>query len=327
MTELTRYRSVVFDSARWEGFPFRDGDIVISTPPKCGTTWTQTLVALLVFGSADFPRKLSEISLWFDMQLASREEAVALLEAQTHRRFIKTHTALDGLPFDDRVTYICVGRDPRDVAVSCAHHMSNIDAARFIEVRERAVGLDDFAELGIELPAPGAPPPSPTSAGRLAEYLDTELNPANVNVMTLAYVVHHLKTFWDRRDDPQIALFHYADLQADLVGEMRRLADVLDIAVSDEQLATLAQAASFQAMRDNAEMVAPNADIAIWRSTADFFHRGSNGQWREMFDADALDRYMARITALATPEFSAWLHEGRLGAEAAATAPVSTTSV
>lgn len=62
MTELRRYRSVVADSARWEGFQFRDGDIVISTPPKCGTTWTQMLVALLVFGSPDLPRPLAELS-------------------------------------------------------------------------------------------------------------------------------------------------------------------------------------------------------------------------------------------------------------------------
>lgn len=35
---------------------------------------------------------------------------------------IKTHTALDGLPWDDRVTYVCVGRDPRDVALSWDNH-------------------------------------------------------------------------------------------------------------------------------------------------------------------------------------------------------------
>ena len=44
------------------------------------------------------------------------DDVVADLDAQTHRRFIKTHTPLDGLPHDPRVTYIGVGRDPRDVA-------------------------------------------------------------------------------------------------------------------------------------------------------------------------------------------------------------------
>jgi len=40
-----RYRSSDEDSARWLGFPFRDGDIVISTRSKTGTTWVQMICA------------------------------------------------------------------------------------------------------------------------------------------------------------------------------------------------------------------------------------------------------------------------------------------
>ena len=40
------------------------------------------------------------------------------LAAQRHRRFIKSHTPLDELPFDAQVSYVCVGRDPRDVGIS-----------------------------------------------------------------------------------------------------------------------------------------------------------------------------------------------------------------
>lgn len=303
MSERRRYRSVVADSARWEGFEFRDGDIVISTPPKCGTTWTQMLVGMLVFGSPDFPRPLSEISLWLDMQLASKEDVFERLGAQTHRRFIKSHTALHGLPYDERVTYICVGRDPRDVAVSCRHHMSNMDLDQFLKLREQAVGLHDLAELVPQQKEPTDP---------IVEYLETDLNAANFNVMTLSYVLHHLQSFWDRRDDDNIALFHYADLQADLPGQLRRLAGVLNIELDESKVDELAAAASFAAMRDNAEMVAPNSDARIWKSTNDFFHRGSNGQWREAFDEDMLRRYNERASALATPELRTWAESGWL---------------
>ena len=71
MSELTRYRHPVYDSARWEGFPFRERDIVISTPPKCGTTWMQTLCAMLVLDTVEFDRPLAEISPWLDMQSTS----------------------------------------------------------------------------------------------------------------------------------------------------------------------------------------------------------------------------------------------------------------
>ena len=77
MTDLARYRSVIEDSGRWQGFPFRAGDIVISTPPKSGTTWMQTLCAMLVFDGLEFGRPLAGISPWLDMQINSRAEVVA----------------------------------------------------------------------------------------------------------------------------------------------------------------------------------------------------------------------------------------------------------
>src|SRR5205823_11359965 len=124
---LTRYRSIVSDSARWEGFEFRADDIVISTPPKCGTTWMQMICALLVFQTPELDASIDELSPWLDMLTRDRDETVAHLERQTHRRFIKSHTPLDGLPFDERVTYICVARDPRDVALSWDNHMANMN--------------------------------------------------------------------------------------------------------------------------------------------------------------------------------------------------------
>jgi hypothetical protein len=104
---------------------FRPGDIVISTPAKCGTTWLQMICALEIFKSAAFGRPLDQVSPWLDVLLRPLTAVLADLEAQAHRRFIKTHTPLDGLPFDDRVTYLCASRDPRDVAVSLDSHASN----------------------------------------------------------------------------------------------------------------------------------------------------------------------------------------------------------
>jgi hypothetical protein len=136
-TDRKRYVSLVSDSARWDDFSFRADDIVISTPPKCGTTWTQTLCAYLILGT-ELDRPLADISPWLDMQINAPAEVMTMLEAQDHRRFIKTHTPLDGLPYDDRVTYICVGRDPRDVAVSWEHHQENFDVVNFINARAAA---------------------------------------------------------------------------------------------------------------------------------------------------------------------------------------------
>src|SRR3954454_22955814 len=209
MADRMRYRSVVADSLRWDGFRLRGGDVVTSTPPKCGTTWMQRLVALLVFDGPEMPSPISKLSPWLDMQLAPLDEVTALLEAQRHRRFIKTHTPLDGIPYDPKVRYVCVGRDPRDVAVSVAHHMTNMNIERFMASRQAAVGLDDLPELGLDRPGPpqgteGGPrhpppaggglprgPPKATDVDPLRAWIDADGEHAP---MSLHFLIRHLST-------------------------------------------------------------------------------------------------------------------------------------
>src|SRR5215211_3112151 len=85
-----RYRSIVSDNARWDGFVFRPGDVVISTPSKSGTTWTQMLCALLIFDGPRFPAPLERMSPWLDMCNRPIAEVTEVLAAQTHRRLIYT---------------------------------------------------------------------------------------------------------------------------------------------------------------------------------------------------------------------------------------------
>lgn len=128
---MREYREPDSDNARWDGFEFRPGDVVIAAPSKSGTTWTQLLVALLIFDGTDFPESIGRMSMWMDQRTRTVEEAHAAFAAQTHRRFIKTHTPLDGVPILDQVRYVCVGRDPQDAAISMIHHSDNMDRRRF----------------------------------------------------------------------------------------------------------------------------------------------------------------------------------------------------
>src|SRR3954447_2945186 len=121
------YRNGLTDNSRWNGFSFRQGDIVISVPSKCATTWMQMICALLIFQDTTLPAPLTTLSPWLDMRLRPVEEVKQTLARQTHRRFIKTHTPLDGLPEAPGVSYVVVGREPLDVAVSLDHHRANLD--------------------------------------------------------------------------------------------------------------------------------------------------------------------------------------------------------
>lgn len=307
--EKVRYNTIVCDSTRWEGFRFREDDIIISTPPKCGTTWTQTICALLIFQTANLPKAVDLVSPWLDQTLRTRESVVADLEAQDHRRFIKSHLPADGLPWADRVTYICVARDPRDVALSWDNHMDNLNLEAFLTLRDKAVGLEDLAQL---MPPGMLEPPPEDPRARFWQWIDDE-TPLTMTVGGLRFLVHHISSFWQERERPNVVMLHYGDLKADLEGEMRSLAERLGIDVPEERWPELVKAATFDEMKKRAVEAAPNATEPIWKDTGRFFNRGTNEQWRGMLDAGDVRRYEAMVKALAGPELVDWLHRGSVG--------------
>jgi aryl sulfotransferase len=230
-----RYLTAHDDSARWVGFPFRLGDIVISTRSRSSTTWMQMICAPLIFQTPDLPSPLSELSPWLDWLTLPRAELVARLDAQEHRRFIKTHTPLDGIPRDPRVTYIVVARHPLDMAVSLYHHYANLDVGRIRELAGQ--------------PEPDGPPPSPLPLHEwLLSWIDQDPLPRE-KPDSLPGVMWHLSDAWSRRSESNVVLIHYDDLSADLAGEMSRLADMLGIAVPQQIWPGLVAAAQFDYMR------------------------------------------------------------------------------
>jgi aryl sulfotransferase len=298
---VPRYRRLIADSARWERIDLRPGDIVISTPPKSGTTWTQMLCALLVFDGPDFPAPLDQLSPWVDMLTRTVEDVRAAYDAQPHRRFFKTHTPLDGLPWRDDVFYVVVGRDPRDVAVSMEHHMANMDLGRVIELRE-AIGAEPPAG-----PPRQSPPEDPAERFRL--FVESEEIDGQV---TLATLLHHLDTAWQRRSAPGVTLLHYADLRADLPGELHRLGRRLGFDLDEARAAELAGHASLDRMRARAEEVVPSVSLGIWRQPSDFLRAGTSGQWRDRVTDRDVARYDERVASLVPPDLAAWAHQGRL---------------
>jgi hypothetical protein len=252
---------------------------------------------------------LAEISPWLDMVTLRRDDVVALLEAQRHRRFIKSHTPLDGLPADEQVTYVCVGRDPRDVAVSLYHHMDNMDPDMFMRARAQAVGMDDVAELLALDPPSGAE----TLEASFWHYMDNPTEPVHTT-NSLRSTLHHCEDALRATERANVVVFHYGDLKADLEGEMRRLADRLGITVDERVWPELVEAASFERMRARADDLAPNSSQRFWKETRQFFHSGTGGGWRAFWDDAAQRRYEDRVAELAPPDVADWAHHGWRGA-------------
>jgi hypothetical protein len=294
-----RYQSPEEDSGRWLDFPFRDGDIVISTRSKTGTTWVQMICALLIFQTPDLPAPIARLSPWLDHLITPREQVYARLAAQQHRRFIKTHTPLDGIPFYPRATYIVTARHPLDTAVSLYHQGNNLDRAKI----RALTGAPEPTE-----------PPAPRKPLRdwLLAYITGDAAPwiasshPREDLDSLPGLMWHLSDAWARRHEPNVMLAHYDDLSADLEGQMRRIAERLGIGVPEQAWPVLVQAATFQAMKSSAERLVPTSGIL--KSNAAFFRRGTSGAGREVLSDEEIAAYHARAAQLAPPDMLAWLH-------------------
>jgi len=295
------YRNTFMDSSRWAQYRPRDGDIIISTAYKAGTTWTQMLCGLLIFQTPRLPLPLAEITPWFDLRAYPLDEILARYEAQTHRRFIKTHTPLDGLPYYDNVTYLICGRDPRDIFISMQHHKENQNAKRVLEL------LTQRGETIL---------PSPDLPDDLNERFQIWLTRGSFAWEQDGYpfwsVFHHAKTYWEYRQLANLHFLHYADLKADLDGQMRRLARILELEIDEARWPGLVNAATFAEMKRNADRTAPDTDLAIWRDNAQFFHSGSNAQWRDALSDESVALYKKVRNERVSRELGEWLERGAL---------------
>lgn len=287
-----RYLSADEDNARWDGFPFRPGDIVISTRSKSGTTWAQMICALLVLQTPELPAPLATLSPWLDWLVEPLDEVLARLQAQPHRRFIKTHTPLDGLPLDPRATFLVVARHPLDLAVSLFHQSDNLDRERMAELT-------------------GAAPPGPRPAARskhdsLIAWIGRDVRPADA-LDSLPGVLWHLRDAWERRDAGNVVLVHYADLCTDRAGSMRSIAARLGITVPEQRWPELVAAAGFDQMRARAGLLAPDPG-GILKDRNAFFRRGGSGSGRELLTDEEFAAYLARAAELAPADLLEWLH-------------------
>jgi hypothetical protein len=249
----------------------------------------QMICALLVFRRADLPAPLRDLSPWLDWVIEPRDTVVARLESQMHRRFIKTHTPLDGVPLDPVVDYIVVAREPVDAAVSLYHHAANLDRRRIAELTGGPSSSPDLPPLHRWLPA----------------WIRWDGDPRE-RLDSLAGVMWHLSDAWERRTDANVHLVAYGDLCADLAGQMHRLADRLRVPVPDDRWDELVDAATFDRMRERADDVAPGP-VGVLRDSTAFFRSGATGHGAALLDASTADLYEQRLHELGSADLVAWL--------------------
>lgn len=277
-----------FDSTIWNDFSFRDDDIVIATYAKCGTTWTQQIVGQLIF-NGDPRLDVAEISPWLDLRVPEKSIKLRALDAQTHRRFLKSHLPVDALVFCPRVKYLYVARDGRDVVWSMHHHHRTANDQWY-----RALN-DTPGLVGSKIE-----PPLLDIRSYFLEWLRNDGHP-------FWPFWQNVRSWWRVRHLPNVLLLHFQELKNDLPGSMRRIAQFLEIEINDNRWPYILEYCSFAHMKKNAERCVPLGG-AFWDGgAATFINKGINGRWNDTLTRADCDEYETAAANELGKECADWL--------------------
>lgn len=280
-----------FDSTAWDGFEFRDDDIVIATYAKAGTTWVQQIVSQLIFdGRADLP--VAEMSPWVDLRIPPKNVKMPMIAAQEHRRFLKTHLPVDALVFSPRAKYLYIARDGRDIVWSMHNH--------------HAKANETWYDALNNTPGRVGPPIEPPPESVLEYYRDWFDNDGH----PWWPFWENLRSWWEIRDLPNVMMLHFAELKDDMPEQIRRIAEFIDIDIDEDLFPTILEHCSFDFMKQNASASTPLGG-AFWSGGAQtFINQGTNGRWIDVLTEEDNAAYEARAVAELGEECANWLKTG-----------------
>jgi len=294
-TKTREFQNHHFDSTIWNDFKFRDDDIIISTYAKSGTTWMQQMVGQMLFGP-DPDLAVAEMSPWVDLRVPPKAEKLPIIEAQTHRRFLKTHLPVDALVFSPKAKYVYIGRDGRDVVWSLYNHHANANALWYQALNETP---------GRVGPPIGKPPADVRQY--FLEWLEKDGHP-------FWPFWDNVRSWWAIRDLPNVMFVHFAELKRDMPGTMRKMSVFLKIKVEPAKWPKILEYCSFDWMKANATKSVPLGG-AFWDAGAQvFINKGTNGRWKDALTAADNAAYEARATKELGEACARWLATGEQAA-------------
>jgi aryl sulfotransferase len=280
------------NSTVWNDFAFRDDDVIVSTYAKSGTTWTQQIVAELMFQDAA-PMNVNEISPWLDLRFIP-PEVRGMVDAQTHRRMIKTHLPADAMVISPKAKYLYVARDGRDVVWSLHHHHSGFVPQAY-EMFNNTPGL-------VGEPLPPADPD-------IRRYFNTWLEKDGYPFWSFW---ENTSSWWALRNLSNVRLVHFARLKADLEGEMRAIGEFLEIDTPEARWPTLVEHCTFDYMKTNAGRFAPVGG-QLWEGGAQsFINKGDNGRWKDVLSPTESLAYERKAQDKLGADCAHWLMTGEL---------------
>ncbi|KAH3767327.1 aryl sulfotransferase [Pelomyxa schiedti] len=277
------------NSTHWNGFEFREGDIMVCSSYKTGSTWLQQLLSQLIRGpspvllspcSSSFSnffletRSVYDEFVWVDFKLLKPEMTHAKLAAipATSRRLLRTHLPLNALP--------------------SFHHHHNF-----------APGILELlgSEGTVTYPSPEEFPwNSKDDCFKLWLEDKTYFLPFFENV----------KTFWKYRDLPNIFFTHYDTLRSNTEAELRRIAEKLSIPVDDSCLSKVLEYGSFNWMKENYATVMGPLGSVFRENSKHFINKGESQRWRTELTPAQWDMYLSALHSSCPPDLAHWIENG-----------------
>jgi len=236
-------------------------DVLVCSYFKSGTNWTmQMAVQIAHRGQASFEH-IHDLVAWpetrsrFGMSIAIPvTDESPWRDAPTGLRVIKTHLSMDKVPYSPAARYICVVRDPKDVFVSSFHF-----------VRDSMLG-----------------PLMPSKA----RWLENFLSPDTMSGSWAA----HLHSYWQVRQRDNVLFLTYEEMKRDLPGTVRRIARLMNVALTTEQFDAVVHRAGFSHMKQIG-MKFDMGRLARRRTpSGSMIRRGQSGSAGELLSVDELRR-------------------------------------
>lgn len=225
-------------------------DVLVCSYFKSGTNWTmQIAVQIAHRGQADFEH-IHDLVPWPDIADSARyavplDDDRPASSAPTGLRVIKTHLALDALPYSPAGRYICVVRDPKDVFVSGYHFT-------------RAMGL-----------GPLMPP--------VDAWLEAYLSPD----APMGSWARHLASGWNMRCRGNVLFLTYESMRADLGAAVDKIAAFMGVALTAEERVSVIERSSFAYMKKIEHKF--EASGAPWaKQKGSMMRRGQSGASAEL---------------------------------------------
>lgn len=277
---------------------WRDGDVVISVPPKSGTTWTMNIVhQLLTGGTPDF-RDIYEEVPWIEFlghPEATHQHVLDRVEAmpEHRRRAFKTHSAPPDVPFlpegeGREVKYVVVFRNPEEALVSFRPFIEKHSDAWFDlwQMPRGAMCRPDFPSF-------------------YSEVIDS-------HGMQGAFF-GFLAAWWPLRQERNVLFLHFSDMKRDHEASVRRIADFLGVEPGDTQWPAILEYTSFPWMKaheDKFEARTAGA-VPILESGA-MIRKGQVGGARTDGMTDEIARHLREVGGRICPDAAAvdWLYGG-----------------